>query len=75
VFKDTLNNKSFVRWETNFSNDADLEEITCVKNMKIEAMQSISRIISSEQPTRLQKMPQQMEDVGIRGTNIEELSR
>ena len=75
VFKDTLNNKSFVRWETNFSNDADLEEINCVKSMKIEAMHSISRIMSSEQPARFEKMAQHMGDVGIRGTNIEELSR
>lgn len=74
VFKDTITNNSFVRWETNFSNDADLEEITRVKNMKMEAMRSISKMMTGEQPPHLKKMPQNV-DTEFRGVlNVEQLS-
>jgi len=46
VFKETINNKAFVIWETDFSNDAKAEVIMDNKYKKVDALNMMARTLS-----------------------------
>lgn len=47
VFRETLDDRSFVVWETDFSNDATSENILDAKWKKIDAFKSIRKFFSN----------------------------
>lgn len=48
VFKDTINNKCFLRWETNYSNDVEMDELARTKSLKLESVRNLNSIFGEE---------------------------
>jgi hypothetical protein len=43
VFKDTMcSNKCFLRWETNYSNDVQMDELARMKSLKCEVVRTLN---------------------------------